>query len=126
MTDLPAPLQKSQLPGMSDRDPEGMGSAMPPHISIRGNEFTLVDLTREEICFDTKHLDVAIIDLSDVMCKLYYDNAWTPDSKDPPLCWSANGVAPSREAIQPQSATCQACPQNIRGSAVSKLSGASI
>ena len=123
---LPAHLQKSQLPRLSDRATEGMGSAMPPHISIRGNEFTLVDSAGEEISIDTKHLDVAIIDLSDVMCKLYYDNDWTPDSKDPPLCWSANGVAPSREAIQPQSATCQACPQNIRGSAVSKLSGASI
>jgi hypothetical protein len=123
---LPAHLQKAQLPRLSDRATEGMGSAMPPHISIRGNEFTLVDSAGEEISIDTKHLDVAIIDLSDVMCKLYYDNDWTPDSKDPPLCWSANGVAPSREAIQPQSATCQACPQNIRGSAVSKLSGASI
>jgi hypothetical protein len=123
---LPAHLQKAQLPRLSDRATEGMGSAMPPHISIRGNEFTLVDAAGEETSIETKHLDAAIVDMSDVMCKLFYDNAWTPDSKDPPICWSANGVGPSKEAMQPQAQTCQQCPNNIRGSAVSKLSGASI
>jgi hypothetical protein len=126
MTDLPAHLQKTQLPRLSDRATEGMGSAMPPHISIRGNEFTLVDASGEETSIDTKHLDVAIIDLGDVMSKLYYGNEWTPDSKDPPICWSANGIGPSKEAMTPQAPTCQQCPNNIRGSAVSKLSGASI
>ena len=126
MTDLPAHLQKSQLPRLSDRATEGMGSAMPPHISIRGNEFTLVDAAGEEITIDTKYLDVAIIDMGDVMAKLYYGNEWTPDSKDPPICWSANGIGPSKEAMTPQAPTCQQCPNNIRGSAVSKLSGASI
>ncbi len=124
---LPAHLQKAQLPRLSDRATEGMGSSLPPHISIRGNEFTLVDAAGEEITIDTKHLDCAIIDMSDVMCKLYYeDRNWTPDSKDPPICWSANGIGPSKEAMQPQAPTCQQCPNNIRGSAVSKLSGASI
>ena len=126
MTDLPAHLQKTQLPRLSDRATEGMGSAMPPHISIRGNEFTLVDSASEEITIETKYLDCAIIDMGDVMAKLYYGNEWTPDSKDPPICWSANGIGPSKEAMQPQAPTCQQCPNNIRGSAVSKLSGASI
>ena len=123
---LPAHLQKAQLPRLSDRATEGMGSAMPPHISIRGNEFTLVDAAGEETSIETKYLDAAIVDMSDVMCKLFYDNAWTPDSKDLPICWSANGIGPSKEAMQPQAPTCQQCPNNIRGSAVSKLSGASI
>jgi hypothetical protein len=123
---LPAHLQKAQLPRLSDRATEGMGSAMPPHVSIRGNEFTLIDKSGEERSIDTKFFDCCILDISDVMCKLYYGKDWTEDSKDPPVCWSSNGIAPSREAITPQSQTCQACPQNIRGSAISKLSGASI
>jgi|HubBroStandDraft_4_1064222.scaffolds.fasta_scaffold00027_32 hypothetical protein len=125
-TQLPDYLTKTTLPRLSDRATEGMGSAMPPHISIRGNEFTLVDTSGEETSIDTKHLDVAIIDLGDVMSKLYYGNEWTPDSKDPPICWSANGIGPSKEAMTPQAPTCQQCPNNVRGSAVSKLSGASI
>ena len=128
MTDLPVHLQKSQLPRLSDRATEGMGSAMPPHISIRNNDLTLVDAAGEETSVDTKFLDVAIIDFSDVLCKRYMDptKPWTPDSKDPPLCWSSNGIGPSRESIQPQAPTCQQCPNNVRGSAVSKLSGASV
>src|ERR1700719_178472 len=94
---LPAHLQKAQLPRLSDRATEGMGSAMPPHISIRGNEFTLVDAAGEETSIETKYLDAAIVDMSDVMCKLFYDNAWTPDSKDLPICWSANGIVLSRK-----------------------------
>jgi hypothetical protein len=123
---LPAHLRKTQLPRLSDRATEGMGSALPPHISIRGSEFTLVDAAGEETSIETKHLDVAFIDMSDVMCKLFYDSDWTPDSRDPPLCWSANGIGPSKEAMTPQAPTCQQCPNNVRGSAVSKLSGASI
>jgi hypothetical protein len=128
MAALPDYLQKTSLPRLSDRATEGMGSAMPPHISIRNNDLTLVDATGEETSVDTKFLDVAIIDFSDVLCKRYMDptKPWTPDSKDPPLCWSSNGIGPSREAIQPQAPTCQQCPNNVRGSAVSKLSGASV
>jgi hypothetical protein len=123
---LPAHLQKSQLPRLSDRATEGMGSAMPPHVSIRGNQWKLVDAAGDESELQTTYLDCAIVDMSDHMCKLFYDQAWTPDSKDPPICWSANGIGPSKEAMQPQAPTCAQCPNNIRGSAVSKLSGASI
>ncbi len=126
MADLPAHLAKTQLPRLSDRATEGMGSSLPPHISIRGNEFTLVDAAGEETSIETKYLDCAIIDMAEVMSKLYYGKDYVQDSNDPPLCWSANGIGPSREAIQPQAPTCQQCPNNIRGSAVSKLSGASI
>jgi hypothetical protein len=128
---LPDYLQKTQLPRLSDRATEGMGSSMPPHVSIRGNDFTLVDQSGEEHTVETKHLDVAVIDLGDVMAKLYYGGKdWTPDSKDPPLCWSANGIAASKEAVEPQNAAggyqCNSCEWNRRGSAISKLSGASI
>ena len=123
---LPAHLQKTQLPRLSDRATEGMGSAMPPHVSIRGNQWKLVDAAGDESELSTTYLDCAIVDMSDHMCKLFYDQAWTPDSKDPPICWSANGIGPSKEAMTPQAPTCQQCPNNIRGSAVSKLSGASI
>lgn len=126
MTNLPAHLQKQILPRIDDDATEGIGSAMPPHISIRGNEFTLIDAAGDKTTIETKHLDVAIIDMQKGMSKLYYGKDWEPGSNEPPLCWSSNGVGPSREAIEPQSPTCQQCPNNVRGSAVSKLSGASI
>ena len=123
---LPAYLQNMNVPNLSERAFVGLGSVMPPHISIRGNRFTLVDSSGNEEAVNTIHLDVAIADMSEVVCKTYFKNEWDPASKDPPMCFSANGIAPSREAINPQSHTCAECPKNVRGSAVSKMSGAAI
>lgn len=123
---LPAYLVNNRTPRLAERATEGMGSPLPPHISIASNRFTLVDAAGQEKPIETLHLDVCVADRSDVMCKLYYGKDYEPGSTDPPLCFSANGIAPSREATQPQSATCQECKWNVRGSAVSKLTGAAI
>lgn len=124
-TQLPAHLAGRNLPRLADKAVAGIGSAMPPHISIQGNSFTLVDATgRQQPAGAT--LTCCIVDVSDHNCKRYYADKWKPDSKDPPLCWSANGVAPSREALEPQSPTCAACDWNVRGSETSAISGVAI
>lgn len=123
---LPAYLQQRQSRPVTERAASGLGGSMPAHISIQGNSFTLIDAAGNEQN-EGGVIDVCVVDVSDVTCKRYYgDKPWTPDSKDPPLCWSANGVGPSRDASQPQNAICATCPHNERGSAISKVSGASI
>jgi len=123
---LPAYLQNLAVPNLSDRAFVGLGSVLPPHISIRGNRFTLVDSSGLEEPVNSVYLDVAIADIAEVVCKTYFEYEWEPGSKEPPTCFSANGIAPSREAVTPQSRTCAECPKNVRGSAVSKMSGAAI
>lgn len=111
----------TNLPSLSERAVQGMGSVLPAHISIRGNQFTLVDAAGNKRPHGPT-LDFLVADIADHVCKMFYQNPdWTPDSNDPPDCWSANGVGPSREAINPQSPTCAACPQNVRGSRISKM-----
>ena len=122
---LPAHLQGRQTKALNEVATLGIGSAMPPHISIRGNTFTLVDASGAQQNAGPV-LDICVADVSDVVCKQFYSEKWTPDSSEPPLCWSANGIAPSREALTPQSPTCAACPKNARGSAVSAISGVAI
>lgn len=130
MNPLPVHLQKSALPRLADHAADGIGASLPPRISIRANEFTLIDAAGAEKPVDTKHLDVCIVDKSDSMCKLYYGKAFEEDSNDPPLCFSMNGVKASSAATQPQNKEggylCSTCPQNVRGSAISKLSGVAI
>ena len=125
---------RDDAPLLNDRATQGLGALLPPHISIRGNTFTLVDAAGNKRPHGAV-LEGLIADISDHVCKQYFaDSNWTPDSNDPPACWSANGVAPSRDAIAPpmlqdgsrQVRTCVECPKNVRGSAVSKLSGAAI
>lgn len=125
--DLPAHLRGAAVPDFTDYASDGLGSALPPHVSIAGNTFTLVDAGGAEFP-SSPTLDVVIIDRSSFACKMYYDKPYTPgqDSGEPPACWSTNGIGPSREAANPQARTCAECPNNVRGSAISKLSGASI
>lgn len=123
---LPAYLQNRQSKTVTDRAASGLGGSMPAHISIQGNSFTLIDAAGNE-SNEGGTIDVCIADVSDVNCKRYYgDKPWTPDSNDAPLCWSANGVGPSRDASSPQNAICATCPHNERGSAISKISNKAI
>ena len=118
---------------LSERAVQGMGSVLPPHVSIGGNQFTLVDAAG-----NTKPLGIElhflVTDIADHTCKMYYAKEYKNDSADPPDCWSANGVAPSIEAINPPMLrdgsrrvnTCAECPMNERGSRISKISGAAV
>ena len=121
---LPAHLRAlATLPSLADHAAEGIGSSLPPHISIQGNQFALIDATGAAHEIETTHLDVCIIDRSDVICKSFYAEKWSPDSSDPPACFSMNGIGPSTESSSPQARTCAECPNNVRGSATSQMSG---
>lgn len=119
------PAYLSNVLDLSERATQGIGTVLPPHVSIRGNKFTLVDgAGNRKPIGDT--LDFLVIDIAEHTGKMFYKNPnWTPDSDDPPDCWSMNGVGPSREAINPQARTCAECPNNVRGSRVSNM-GSSI
>lgn len=127
MPNLPAHLQGLVPTGMTARAADGMGSSLPPHISIQGNKFTFVDASGNEAP-PMLTFDGYIIDISDHMNKRFYKKKYDQNATtyEPPNCWSSNGVGPSREATEPQSMTCEACPQNVRGSAISQMSGAAI
>ena len=45
---LPAHLQNRQSRAVNERAAAGIGSSMPPHISIQGNSFTLIDAAGNE------------------------------------------------------------------------------
>src|SRR4051812_9863942 len=96
---LPAHLQGRQATGAAARATEGMGSSLPPHISIQGNKFTFIDASGNEAP-PMLTFDGYIVDISDHINKRYYDKPFDQSAKsfEPPACWSANGIAPSREA----------------------------
>lgn len=124
---LPAHLQNRQVKSLTERASEGMGGALPPHVSIQGNSFTFVDAAGNEFQ-PMLTFDAVIIDMADLMNKRYYDKPFDPNAStyEPPRCWSANGIAPVREVASPIHPTCEGCPANVRGSAISKISGAAI
>lgn len=118
---LPAYLQNKARVDLNTRATAGMGGVVPPHISIRGNSYTLIDGNGAQQPVGP-FMDACVIDILGVMGKKYYENDWTPGSDEPPTCWSTNGVGPSRESVHPQSPTCSECQWNVRGSETSRIS----
>ena len=107
----------------------GIGASLPPHLSIGMNRFTLVDNAGNERP-PAMSIDVCIIAANNNASRIYYDpnTPFDPSgaTNSPPLCWSDNGTGPSRNAAQPQSQTCAACPKSIWGSAQSRMTGKGI
>ncbi len=125
---LPVHLQGRASPNIVEQASAGIGGSVPPHVSIRGNCFTLVDAGGNEAPFPVgTPLDIVIAASSGMPPpKRYYRDKWTPDSNEPPTCWSTNGVVPDASATEKQARTCAECKLNERGSATSAISGASI
>lgn len=124
---LPAHLQNRQKRDLAQAAIGGLNAGSPPHISIAGNRFTLVDDAGNEKPIQTLFLDVCVIDANSAVSKIYFDPR-TPfepggDNSNPPLCWSDNGIGASAQASSPQNTSCQMCPNNAWGSATSKATG---
>lgn len=128
MQNLPAHLANRQRRDLVGATLGGLNTGSPPHISIAGNRFTLVDDAGNEKALNTLNLDVCIIDANPSVSKIYFDPSkpYTPggDNSSPPICWSDNGIGASAQAPQPQHTSCQICPHNAWGSAKSKATGA--
>jgi hypothetical protein len=115
---LPAHLQSYQTPDIAGALSANLGSAMPPHVSIGGGRFTLIDAGNNEIpvpTFDPAigvYLDAAIIDVNPVMSRIYFVGQFDPNAEGVrPDCFSDNGVGPSVSANSPQAPTCAICPR---------------
>ena len=78
---LPAYLQNRTVPDFTDYASDGLGAALPPHVSIQGNVFTLIDATGQEFQ-PLPVMDCVIVDRSNFACKRFYppDKPWTPNS----------------------------------------------
>ncbi len=121
---LPAYLQNSSR-SVATAALAGLNQGQPAYISIKQNRFRLVDAGGIEKMVETFHLDVVIADANPHISKIYYADAYDPKAVEfkPPTCFSDNGVGPSDQALQPQCATCAACPKNAWGSATSNVTG---
>jgi hypothetical protein len=124
---LPVHLQNRARRDLVGAALGGLNTGSPPHISIAGNRFTLVDDAGNEKPVQTLYLDVCVIDANAAVSKIFFDPRvpFEPggDNSNPPICFSDNGIGASAQASQPQNTSCQLCPQNAWGSSTSKATG---
>lgn len=125
MNQVPAHLLARPSRNLAQSAIRGLGGNNPAHISIRKNRFTLVDAAGNEKPIEAFSLDVIIVDVNDAPgpSKIYFAGEFNPESRDPPACFSDNGIGPSSQSSQPQSPTCAICPHNAWGSDTSRLTG---
>src|SRR5216684_7313454 len=116
---LPSHLQNLQTPDIGGVLSANLGSAMPPHVSIGGGRFTLIDASNNEIPVPTfdpvigVYLDAAIIDVNPVMSRIYFEGNYDANAEGVrPTCFSDNGIGPSTASSVPQAPTCAACPRS--------------
>jgi len=89
----------------------GLGIAQPPRVSLKDDRFTLLDETGMTIAEPTLSLDVVIVSANKNASRMFYgeNKPYDPNNNEGPICWSDNGVGPSKACQQPQSPTCGAC-----------------
>lgn len=118
MSNLPDYLQQFQAPDVAGALSQTLGAAMPPHVSIAGNKFTLIDAANNVMqgaWFDQQigvYIDACIIDVNNVKSRVYFAGAFDNNAEGVrPDCFSDNGIGPSISANSPQGATCQPDPE---------------
>jgi len=108
-----------------DNAMSGLGFARHPMVSRAGNRFALIDgagNSRPLALMDQAgriYMDVIIFDASQHPNRMFFAGEYSRDNSDPPDCFSDNGIGPSKQARNPQSATCAVCPNAVWGSKIS-------
>jgi hypothetical protein len=111
----------TNLPLLARTGMQGLGGRRPPHISIMGNEFALVDALGNRSAVPEKYIDVTVLAINQTKSKMYFPDAYNRDKPGIPVCFSDNGIGPSVESPEPQHATCAGCPRDVWGTKISAL-----
>lgn len=98
-------------------------SAQQPYLSMKGGDFNLVDkfekfkqdVTEYDKDSKKKYVDVVIVDINPHASRTYYEGEFDEKNPTSPVCYSDNGVAPSRSADSPQAPFCRQCEWNQWG-----------
>ena len=67
-------------------------------------------------------LNVVVLGASPGVYRTFYKGKFDPKAaeKEAPVCWSPNGIAPSRFAHEPQADTCAKCKHSVYGSKINE------
>ena len=113
---VPAFAKKGELSAIAKALAGGGGGQLGKRISIKGGVFRLISDGKEVAQIEDRYLDVIIVNAAQKIGRTYYEGAFDPENPTPPRCWSADGEKPDAKVQDAPSATCAACPNNIKGS----------
>lgn len=92
------------------------GNTSTKRISIRGGVFRLMVSGEEVAKNENRFMNIVIVNGGRDIARQYYAGKYVAGETSAPDCWSNDGKRPDASIESPQSATCEGCPQNIKGS----------
>jgi len=110
---VPAHIKARQLDDVTSSLAGGSGVK---RISIRGGVFRLMDGGQEIAVREDRALNMVVVNAAPNISRTYYEGTYEEGKTAAPDCWSADGVTPASDAVNPQASACADCPQNIKGS----------
>lgn len=120
------PAHIAALSGVSEDDLiSGTGGGFPV-ISIKGKVFTIVRgeekvlVKRPGEDEPAGSIEVVILRANPALSKTYYPDGYVEGTADKPTCYSDDGIAPAKDAAEPQSQKCAICAHNQWGSKISE------
>lgn len=91
----------------------GLGSK---RISIAGGTFRMMVNGKEQASIEDRSMNVVFVKMAHDPSRTFYAESYKEGQKVSPSCWSNDSKTPSPEVKNPVSATCQGCPNAIKGS----------
>ena len=92
------------------------GSSGGKQISIKGGVWRMVVGGEEVSKNEDRAMNFVIVAASKGVSRTYYEGKYEEGKDAKPACWSAEGLVPNQEVLNPQSSSCATCKQNIEGS----------
>ena len=85
-------------------------------ISLRGGVFRKLVGGKEVSTAEASTMNIIIVKMAHTPSRVYYEISYEEGKKVSPICWSNDTTKPDAEVPQPQSESCHACPNSVRGS----------
>ena len=105
-----------QQVGVSELTKQLAGKSGVKRIVPKNGSFKLM-VKGEEMGKIKGELNAIVVNASPKVGRIFYAKQWSPDSEPTaPDCFSNDGSSPDAKATNPQSSTCNDCPQNVKGS----------
>jgi hypothetical protein len=89
-------------------------------ISIKGGVWRMIVGGEEVSKNEDRAMNFIIVAASKGVSRTFYEGKYEEGANVKPSCWSAEGTVPNQEVLNPQSANCATCRQNIEGSGEGK------
>ena len=92
------------------------GARSNKRISIKGGVFRKFVGGKEVSALEDRYMNIIFVKMAHKASRTFYKDTYKEGQKVSPVCWSSDSEKPDAEVKTPCAATCNECPNAVRGS----------